>query len=198
MTHLTRNDLLSLEEYSQQRANFRQKVMMHKQPRQIALGENLRLYFEDQLTIQYQIQEMLRIEKIFESEGIEEELSAYNPLIPDGDNWKATMMLEYTDVEERKRALAMLIGIEDLVWVQVGEHNKVYAIADEDLERDTEEKTSSVHFMRFQLTPEMIGDACHGTPINMGVEHQNYKFEVQLDDASRNALIADLDCASSD
>jgi hypothetical protein len=198
MNHLSRNDLLSLEEYSQQRSDFRQKVMMHKKPRQIALGENLTLYFEDRLTIQYQIQEMLRIEKVFEADGIEEELSAYNPLIPDGDNWKATMMLEYTDVEERKRALSMLIGIEDTVWVQVGDNDRVYAIADEDLERDTEEKTSSVHFMRFQLTPEMIGEACHGGVIKMGVQHQNYSFELQLDDASRDALVGDLDCSSSD
>lgn len=197
MNLLTKNDLLSLEEYAQQRGDFRQKVMMHKQPRQIALGENLRLYFEDRLTIQYQIQEMLRIERIFEAEGIEEELSAYNPLIPDGDNFKATMMLEYTDVEERKRALSMLIGIEDKIWVQIGNNEKVFAIADEDLERDTEEKTSSVHFMRFQLTPEMIGDACHGMPISMGVEHQNYSYETQLNDTSRSALVSDLDCTGS-
>ena len=193
MNQLSKSDLFSLEEYAQQRADFRQKVMMHKQPRRISLGENLNLYFEDRLTIQYQIQEMLRIEKIFEADGIEEELSAYNPLIPDGDNWKATMMLEYADVEERKRALAMLIGIEDKIWVQVGDNDKVFAIADEDLERDTDEKTSSVHFMRFQLTPEMIGDANHGAAIKMGVEHQNYSHEVELDEASRSALVADLE-----
>jgi hypothetical protein len=198
MNHLSRNDLMSLEEYSQQRSDFRQKVMMHKKPRRIALGEHLHLYFEDRLTIQYQIQEMLRVERIFEADGIEEELSAYNPMIPDGNNWKATMMLEYTDVEERKKALAMLIGIEDTIWVQVGNNEKVYAISDEDLERDTEEKTSSVHFMRFELTAEMVGDACHGAGLSMGVEHQNYSFEVLLDDAPRNALVADLDCGSSD
>ncbi len=198
MTPLSRTDLMSLEEYSQQRGDFRQKIMMHKKPRQIALGENLTLYFEDRLTIQYQVQEMLRIEKVFEAAGIEDELSAYNPLIPDGNNWKATMMLEYTDVEARKRALAMLIGIEDTIWVQVGDNDKVYAIADEDLERDTDEKTSSVHFMRFQLSPEMVGEACHGGTIKMGVTHQNYAFELQLDEISRQALVADLDCSSSD
>ena len=198
MNHLSREDLFSLEEYAQQRGDFRQKVMMHKQPRRISLGEHLNLYFEDRLTIQYQIQEMLRVERIFEADGIEEELSAYNPLIPDGSNWKATMMLEYTDVEERKQALSMLIGIEDKIWVRVGDNEKVFAIADEDLERDTEEKTSSVHFMRFELTPEMVGEACHGGAISMGVEHQNYSFETQLDDASRAALVGDLDCSSSD
>lgn len=198
MNQLSRNDLMSLEEYSQQRNDFRQKVMMHKQPRRISLGDHLNLYFEDRLTIQYQIQEMLRAERIFEADGIEEELSAYNPLIPDGDNWKATMMLEYTDVEERKRALAMLIGIEDKTWVKIGDNDRVYAISDEDLERDTDEKTSSVHFMRFQLTPEMIGDACHGATISMGVEHENYSCDITLDDASREALVGDLDCSSSD
>jgi hypothetical protein len=198
MNPLSRSDLMSLEEYSQQRIDFRQKVMMHKKPRQIPLGDHLTLYFEDRLTIQYQIQEMLRIEKIFEADGIEEELSAYNPLIPDGDNWKATMMIEYSEVEERKQALAMLIGIEDRVWVKVGGNDPVYAIADEDLERDTEEKTSSVHFMRFQLTPEMIGEACHGAAISMGVDHQNYSESLTLDDASRQTLVADLDCSSGD
>ena len=198
MNQLSKSDLLSLEEYSSQRNEFRQKVMMHKQPRQIALGEHLRLYFEDRLTIQYQIQEMLRIERIFEADGIEEELSAYNPLIPDGNNWKATMMLEYTDVDERKRALSMLINIEDRVWIQIGDNEKVFAIADEDLERDTADKTSSVHFMRFQLTPEMIGDACHAAVIRIGVEHENYQFEIQLNDASRDALVSDLDCGAID
>jgi len=198
MNQLSRNDLMSLEEYSQQRGDFRQKVMMHKQPRRIALGEHLNLYFEDRLTIQYQIQEMLRVERIFEADGIEEELSAYNPLIPDGNNWKATMMLEYTDVEQRKQALSMLIGIEDSIWVQVGDNEKVHAIADEDLERDTDEKTSSVHFMRFELSPEMVGDACHGASISIGVDHQNYSFETLLEEAARNALVADLDCGSSD
>lgn len=198
MNPLSRSDLMSLEEYSTQRKDFRQKVMMHKKPRQVALGEHLTLYFEDRLTIQYQIQEMLRIEKIFEADGIEEELSAYNPLIPDGDNWKATMMIEYSDVNERKQALAMLIGIEDRVWVKVGDNDPVYAIADEDLERDTAEKTSSVHFMRFQLTPAMVGEACHGSVIRVGVDHQNYSHDMALDDPSRQALVADLDCSRSD
>ena len=193
MNPLSRSDLMNLEDYAVQRADFRKKVMMHKQPRRIALGEHLNLYFEDRLTIQYQIQEMLRIEKIFEADGIEEELSAYNPLIPDGNNWKATMMLEYDDVEQRKNALAMLIGIEDKTWVQVGDNEKVYAIADEDLERDTDDKTSSVHFMRFELTTEMVGDAVHGSTIKMGVEHPNYEFAIELNEESRKALVADLD-----
>lgn len=193
MKLLARSDLMSLEDYAQQRTTFRQKVMMHKQPRQIALGEHLRLYFEDRLTIQYQIQEMLRVERIFEAGGIEEELAAYNPLIPDGDNWKATLMLEYTDVDQRKQALAMLIGVEQNVWVQVGDNEKVFAIADEDLQRTTDEKTSSVHFMRFQLTPEMVGDACHGAVIKMGVAHPNYTYEIQLTDVARQSLLADLD-----
>jgi hypothetical protein len=153
MTHLNASDLMSLEQYARQRSDFRAKVLEHKKRRQVALGPNATLYFEDRLTIQYQVQEMLRIERIFEPAGIDEELSAYNPLIPDGSNWKATFMLEYPDVEQRKRELARLIGVEDKVWVQVEGHDKVYAIADEDLERDTEEKTSSVHFLRFELRP---------------------------------------------
>ena len=159
MSHLSREDLYSLEEYSEIRPEFRAKVMEHKKSRRLEIGENATLYFEDELTMKYQIQEMLRIENILESEGINEELEAYNPLIPDGTNWKATFMMEYPDIEERKAALAQLIGIEDKTWVQVEGFDKVYAIADEDLERDSEEKTSSVHFMRFELTGEMIAAA---------------------------------------
>jgi hypothetical protein len=142
MTQLNASDLMSLEQYARERAGFRARVLAHKKNRQVALGPNATLYFEDQLTIQYQVQEMLRIERIFEAEGIEDELSAYNPLIPDGSNWKATFMLEYPDVDLRKRELARLIGVEDKVWVQVDGHDKSFAIADEDMERDTEEKTS--------------------------------------------------------
>ena len=194
MSTLTRDDLLSLEEYAEQRADFRTRVMEHKKHRKVHLGEHETLYFEDQLTIQYQIQEMLRIEKIFEKDGIQEELDAYNPLIPDGSNWKATFMIEYEDEDARKAALAKLIGIEDKVWVRVAGHDKVYAIADEDLERDTEEKTSSVHFMRFELTPEMITDLRKGASLAMGIDHENCMREVDpVPDETRESLLADLD-----
>jgi hypothetical protein len=194
MSHLSREDLYSLEEYSQIRPDFRAKVMEHKKSRRLPIGENATLYFEDALTMKYQIQEMLRIEKIFESEGIEEELDAYNPLIPDGSNWKATFMMEYPDIEERKAALAQLIGIEDKTWVRVEGFDKVYAIADEDLERDSEEKTSSVHFMRFELTGEMVAAAKGGAAISAGIDHTNYNMSVDpVPDNIRASLVNDLD-----
>ena len=194
MSHLSREDLYSLEEYSEIRPEFRAKVMEHKKSRRLEIGENATLYFEDELTMKYQIQEMLRIEKIFESEGINEELDAYNPLIPDGTNWKATFMMEYPDIEERKAALAQLIGIEDKTWVQVEGFDKVYAIADEDLERDSEEKTSSVHFMRFELTGEMIAAAKGGAAISAGIDHSNYNQSVDpIPDNIRSSLVNDLD-----
>lgn len=192
MTHLTANELMSLEQYARERAEFRARVLVHKKNRQVSLGPNATLYFEDGLTIQYQVQEMLRIEKIFEADGIEDELSAYNPLIPDGNNWKATFMLEYADVEVRKRELARLVGVEDKTWVRVDGHDKVYAIADEDLERETEDKTSSVHFTRFELTPEMIRSAKDGAALFMGVDHENLRIEVTVPDTVRSALINDL------
>jgi len=193
MSNLTRDDLFSLEEYAQKRADFRARVMAHKRPRQVHLGPNATLYFEDSLTMQYQIQEMLRIEKIFEKEGIQEELDAYNPMIPDGSNWKATFMVEYEEVEERKVALAKLIGVEDKVWVQVKGFDKVFAIADEDLERDTEEKTSSVHFLRFELMPDMVEAAKGGADIAMGIEHENLSVEVDpVTAATRDSLVADF------
>jgi hypothetical protein len=192
MTHLNANDLMSLEQYARQRSDFRAKVLEHKKRRQVALGPNATLYFEDKLTIQYQVQEMLRIERIFEPAGIDEELSAYNPLIPDGSNWKATFMLEYPDVEQRKRELARLIGVEDKAWVQVEGHDKVYAIADEDLERDTEEKTSSVHFLRFELAPGMIEALKGGAALSMGVDHDNLRVSVTVPDAVRRSLSNDL------
>src|SRR5690606_33450704 len=170
---LAASDLMSLEQYARERPEIRAKVLAHKKNRQVALGPNATLYFEDDLTIQYQVQEMLRIEKIFEAEGIADELSAYNPMIPDGSNWKATFMLEYPDADVRKRALARLIGVEDKVWVRVAGHDKVYAIADEDLERESDEKTSSVHFLRFELTPAMIGALQGGSALAMGVDHDN-------------------------
>jgi hypothetical protein len=192
MTHLNASDLMSLEQYARERAGFRAKVLAHKKNRQVALGPNATLYFEDQLTIQYQVQEMLRIERIFEAEGIEDELSAYNPLIPDGSNWKATFMLEYPDVDLRKRELARLIGVEDKVWVQIDGHDKSFAIADEDMERDTEEKTSSVHFMRFELDHEMIMALKGGAGLAMGVDHDNLKVVVSVPDAVRDSLVNDL------
>ena len=194
MSHLSRDDLYSLEEYSQIRPEFRAKVMEHKKNRRLQIGENATLYFEDALTMKYQIQEMLRIEKIFESEGITEELDAYNPLIPDGHNWKATFMMEYPDIEERKAALAQLVGIEDKTWVRVGDFEKVYAIADEDLERDSEEKTSSVHFMRFELSDAMIAAAKSGAAISAGIDHPHYYQSIDpVPDNIRASLVDDLD-----
>ena len=190
---LKREDLYSLEQYAQQRPAFREKVLAHKKNRQVRLGEYATLYFEDRLTIQYQIQEMLRIERIFEPEGIQEELDAYNPLIPTGSNWKATFMLEYPDVEQRKRELARLVGIEDKVWVQVRGHDKVYAIADEDMERETEDKTSAVHFLRFELTPEMVRDVKSGADIAVGIDHPNYTAVADpVPREVRDSLAADL------
>ena len=192
MDTLTRDDLFSLEQYSEQRSDFRARVMEHKKHRRVAVGPNLTLYFEDRLTIQYQIQEMLRIERIFESAGIQEELDAYNPLIPDGSNLKATAMLEYQDVEERKRQLAMLRGVENLIWVQVEGFERVYAIANEDLERSNDEKTSAVHFMRFELTQDMITALHDGAAFTMGVEHDYYRHECVISEATRLSLISDL------
>lgn len=193
MPKLTPNNLLSLENYAKQRADFRSKVMAHKKNRKVHLGDHATLYFEDSLTMQYQVQEMLRIEKIFEQEGIDEELAAYNPLIPDGKNLKATFMVEYDDVEERKEALGKLIGIEDKVWIQVEGFDKVYPIANEDLERTTEEKTSSVHFLRFEFSDEMIAAAKQGAPVGMGIEHENYQVEVNpVAGNIRDTLVADF------
>ena len=193
MKKLKRENLLSLEEYSQKRAAFRANVLAHKKNRKIALGEHATLYFEDALTVQYQIQEMLRIEKIFEAEGINEELEAYNPLIPDGSNWKATFMIEYDDVAERQKVLATLVGVEDKVWVKVNGFDKVYAIANEDLDRSTDEKTSAVHFMRFELTADMCKAVKDNEAISMGIDYAG--FEQLLDpipEASRLSLMNDI------
>jgi len=190
---LKRSDLMSLEQYAEQRNEFRSKVIAHKKHRRVGIGPHLNLYFEDRLTIQYQIQEMLRIEKIFESAGINEELEAYNPLIPDGQNLKATAMLEYQDVEERKRQLALLRGIENLVYIQVAGYDPVYAIANEDLERSNAEKTSAVHFMRFELEPEMITALKDGAALKMGSNHDLYRYSTDIGPEIRNALLADLD-----
>ncbi|MEB4590408.1 DUF3501 family protein [Candidatus Thiothrix sp. Deng01] len=192
MDKLTRADLMGLEQYAVERKAFREKVIAHKASRKVHIGPNATLYFEDRLTMQYQIQEMLRIEKIFEAAGIEEELEAYNPLIPDGSNWKATFMVEFPDVDERKQQLSKLIGIEKKVWVQVEGFDKVFPIANEDLARETDEKTSSVHFLRFELTPDMAVAARDRSPLHMGVAHPHYAYEVEVSAAVRDSLAADL------
>lgn len=189
---LTRNDLWSLEEYAGRREEFRKQVLAHKKLRQVALGPHATLYFEDQLTMQYQIQEMLRVERIFEAAEIEEELSAYNPLIPDGSNWKATFMIEYGDIEERKQALATMGGIEDTVWVQVGNGTKAYAIANEDMERTRDSKAAAVHFMRFELSAEDLQSVRDGADVHMGVDHPSIANTVTLSTEARQALCADL------
>ncbi len=190
---LTRSDLMSLEQYAQQRVNFRSRLIAHKKHRRVGIGPHLFLYFEDQLTVQYQIQEMLRIEKIFEAKGIKEELDTYNPLIPDGHNLKATAMLEYQDVEQRKRQLALLRGIEDLVWIQVDGYDQVLTVSNEDLERSNAEKTSAVHFMRFELAPDMIAALHAGTRLTMGSNHRSYLYTTEADASVRAALLNDLD-----
>lgn len=194
MLKLAHHDLMPLEQYAKARNDFRARVMAHKKNRQVHIGRHASLYFEDRLTMQYQIQEMLRAERIFEQQGIQDELDAYNPLIPDGTNFKATFMIEYPDVEERRVALGKLLGIEDKVWVQVADFRKCYAIADEDLERETEEKTSSVHFLRFELEPEMIKALKAGAALGMGIDHPAYTHTVMpVPEATRASLAADLD-----
>lgn len=193
MDKLTAEDLMSLEQYARERPAFRARVIEHKRDRKLAVGPNVTWSFEDRLTMQYQIQEMLRAERIFEPEGIRDELDAYNPLIPDGSNWKATLLIEFPDVIERQRQLALLIGLEDRCWVQVRGHERVYAIADEDLERENAEKTSSVHFLRFELTASMICALKGGAALAAGVDHDRYRHSVDpLPDGVRAALVADL------
>ena len=194
MKKLDRTQLYSLEQYAGKREVLRAEIMAHKQNRRLAIGPNATLYFEDRLTIQYQIQEMLRIEKIFEATGIEEELETYNPLIPDGHNWKATFMLEYDEPEERKEQLALMLGIDKAVWMKVGEHEAIVPISDEDLERETEKKTSSVHFLRFELRPEMIKDLKQGVSISAGIDHDAYSYSLSpIPRNIQDALIKDLD-----
>jgi len=193
MEKLTHDKLFSLEQYARNRTEFRAKVMAHKKTRMVMLGEHVTLLFEDVLTMQYQVQEMLRLERMFEPELIQDELDVYNPLIPDGSNWKATMMIEYSGEEERKQMLARLVGIEHKVWVQVAGHERVYAIADEDLERATEEKTSAVHFMRFELKPEIIDALKQGAALGMGVDHPAYQASLEVVPAAvRASLLEDL------
>ena len=194
MQKLTRESLYTLEKYAEIRREFRDKVMAHKKNRQLAVGPNATLYFEDALTIQYQIQEMLRIERIFEAVGIREELDAYNPLIPDGGNWKATFMLEYEDETERKKQLARLIGIEKKIWVRINDYEKIIPIADEDLERTDAQKTSSVHFLRFELTKEMISALKLGASLAAGIDHEAYTYKVDpVPENIRRSLLEDLD-----
>jgi hypothetical protein len=194
MQKLTRDDLFSLEQYSSVRDEFRDKVLTHKRDRRLPLGTNAALYFEDRLTMQYQVQEMLRIERNFEAEGIDDELETYNPLIPDGANWKATFMIEFPDAEERQAMLTQLVDIENRVYVQVGESDKVYAIADEDLERADETKTSAVHFMRFELPLDQVDALKGGTPLTAGIDHENYQVEISpIAENTRLSLLGDLD-----
>lgn len=192
MKKLKREDLYSLEQYSAQRPAFKAQVLEHKKNRRVNVGPNFSLYFEDRLTVQYQVQEMLRIEKIFEAGGIEDELGAYNPLIPDGSNLKCTAMLEFTDVDVRRERLARLVGIEHMVWLQVEGQPKVYAISNEDLERSTGEKTSAVHFMRFELTGEMIAALRAGAGLSFGTDHEGYSYTEQVPAETRAALLNDL------
>jgi len=186
-------DLFSLEQYARQRGDFRGRVIEHKKRRTVPIGSNATWIFEDRLTIQYQIQEMLRIERIFEPEGIQDELDAYNPLIPDGTNWKATFMIEYPDPEERKVALARMKGIERRCYVQVAGFERVYAVADEDMERENEEKTSAVHWLRFELTPGMRAAVKSGAQVTVGTDHPAYDHAVNLSAESVSALARDLD-----
>ncbi|MBI5429420.1 MAG: DUF3501 family protein [Nitrosomonadales bacterium] len=193
MAKLTRDKLMTLEAYAKARNAIRADVMAHKKSRNVALGNHVTLIFEDEQTIRYQVQEMLRAEKIFEEAGIQDELDAYNPLIPDGSNWKATMMIEYEDVGERRRMLAQLLGIEDRVWVQVAGCERAHAIADEDLERTTGQKTSAVHFLRFELTTEMSRALKQGAALSMGVDHRAYQATLSPVPAQiRASLLRDL------
>lgn len=190
---LERKDLWSLEQYAEKREGFRAEVLAHKKNRRVQIGQHILLVFEDEKTIRYQIQEMLRIEKVFEAAGIEEELEAYNPLIPDGDNWKCSMLIQYPDVEERRVRLAELRDVENRVWVQVGETEKLFALADEDLERANDDKTSAVHFLRFQLGAEEVSAVRNGSAITFGIDHKNYKEkDVLVNEDVRKSLASDI------
>jgi hypothetical protein len=193
MRKLTHADLFSLETYARERGAFRERVLAHKRNRRLAIGPNSMWLFEDRLTIQYQVQEILRTERIFEPEGIAEELEAYNPLIPDGRNWKVTLLIEFADPEVRARELARLKGVEDRCWVRVQGHEPVYAIADEDLDRENETKTSSVHFLRFELSEQQVKSLREGAPLAAGIDHPAYKHSLEpVPEAVRDALLADL------
>jgi hypothetical protein len=194
MQKLARQDLMTLEQYSVERPRLRAEVIAHKQLRTVQVGPNMTWLFEDRATIRYQVLEMLRVERIFEAAGIQDELDAYNPLIPSGSNWKATLLLEFPDPAARQVALAQLIGVEDRCWVRVSEMERVFAIADEDLERENAEKTSAVHFLRFELSPTMIEAAKSGASLSVGVDHQNYRHSIApLPAAVSDALLLDLE-----
>lgn len=193
MPQISSDSLMTLEAYAKARREYRTRVMAHKRDRTVHLGDHVTLQFEDELTVRYQIQEMLRVERIFEPEGIRDELDTYNPLIPDGSNWKATMLVEYPDVDERQAMLARMKGIEDRVWVQVAGSDRVYAIADEDLERENEEKTSAVHFLRFELDARMKSALPGSATLAMGVDHPAYTAAVgSVAAAVKASLIQDL------
>lgn len=184
---------MSLEQYAKGRKEYRERVLAHKKPRTVRLGDHIMLVFEDELTMRYQIQEMLRVERIFEEEGIRDEIEAYNPLVPDGSNWKATMLIEYPDLDERREALGRMIGIEDQVWVQIGGEPRVYAIADEDLDRENDVKTSAVHFLRFELSNPMKQALATGAVLAIGVDHATYSETVDpAAEATRRSLLGDL------
>ena len=192
MPRIDRASLMTLETYARERPQFRAKVIAHKKHRTVHLGEHVTLVFEDELTIRYQVQEMLRIERIFEDEGIQEELAAYNPLVPDGRNLKATMMIEYPDPEERARRLAELIGIEDKVWLRAARHERVWAIADEDLDRENGQKTSAVHFLRFELAEATAQALKKGAGLTVGIDHPRYSAVLEAPSAVRDSLVKDL------
>jgi uncharacterized protein DUF3501 len=189
---ITRDSLMTLEAYSKYRKQHKMEIITHRKLRSVRLGEHITLQFESETTIRYQIQEMLRIEKIFDEEGIDQEIEVYAPLMPDGNNWKATMMIEYPDENERKRELARLIGVEDRMFVEVEGHGRVYAIADEDLERENDEKTSAVHFVRFEFTPPMIAAVKAGASVKLGCDHRNYPAHVTIAPETLASLAGDL------
>jgi hypothetical protein len=193
MRKIDRRSLMTLEDYARERKQFRAGVMAHKRRRTVHLGDHITLVFEDDLTIRYQIQEMLRVERIYEEEGIQGELDAYNPLIPDGRNLKATMMIEYPDSDERRQRLADLIGVEDRIWIQIADHERVWAISDEDLERENEQKTSAVHFLRFEFSQEMAQELKNGARLLIGVDHAHYRATLEASSDVRDALSKDLD-----
>jgi hypothetical protein len=192
MARIERSSLMTLEAYARERQQFRAKVIAHKKNRTIRLGSHITLIYEDELTIRYQIQEMLRVERIYDEEGIQEELDAYNPLVPDGRNFKATLMLEYPEPDDRRKWLERLIGIEDKIWMRVDDCGSVWAVADEDLERQNENKTSSVHFLRLELSENMAQGLKGGAGLWVGVEHPHYNAAVEAPAAVRGALVKDL------
>jgi Protein of unknown function (DUF3501) len=194
MQKLSRQDLMSLEQYAVERTRLRAEVIAHKQRRTVQVGPNMTWIFEDRTTLRYQVLEMLRVERIFEAAGIQDELDAYNPLIPSGSNWKATLLLEFPDADVRREALSNLIGVEDRCWVRASEMERVFAIADEDLDRENADKTSAVHFLRFELSSSMIEAAKSGASLSIGVDHENYRHTLSpLPTEVRDALVGDLD-----